>query len=67
MPYYQHDPRWIAARYGRTCAGCGAEIRKGERIYFYPLGQKSYGNSCGCGLRADRDFEAARFDEEMVS
>lgn len=57
------DPRWNRMRYQTTCTRCGRTIRKGEQAFFYPLTRSTYCTGEDCGLRADREFEAARFDE----
>lgn len=64
MPRYSLDPRWITARFASQCAGCGADIKKGEKIFYYPNGKKAYAAAC-CGGEQAADFNAAAFDEEV--
>jgi hypothetical protein len=39
VAHYAKEPRWLAARFDRKCAKCGAVIKKGDRIFYYPLGR----------------------------
>ena len=68
MSSYSRDPRWITAKYAGKCnkAGCGAEIRKGDRAFSYPATRTLLGSACGHADEAARVFEAARFDEEQA-
>ena len=66
MTSYRKDPRYMTARFPSKCDGCQADIRKGERIFYYPNGHKAYGDKCGCAATQAADFEAARFDEEFA-
>lgn len=63
---YRQDPRWIRVRYPTTCV-CGAALHRGGRAFFFPATNRLHGERCGCGERAARDFEAARFDEEVYA
>jgi hypothetical protein len=47
MPRYRNDPREMLARFNSKCAGCGEEIKKGERIAYWPNGKKAYHWKCG--------------------
>lgn len=62
---YKDDPRWLEARFDCECDGCHEPTRKGDRIYWYPSVKKAYGSTCGCGQAAERDFQAAAFDESF--
>jgi hypothetical protein len=64
MPRYRDDPRLANARFAGRCR-CGAEIHQGDRIAYLPATRTTLGGACGCADRAMREFEAARFDEEM--
>ena len=68
------DPYAMTARFNSECAGrkadasgrkCGAPIKKGDRIWYFPNGRTAYAmnGKCGCGEQAQRDFEAACMDE----
>jgi hypothetical protein len=59
---YRGDPYWMTARFSSTCA-CGEhQVKKGERIFYYPNGRSAYGGKCA--EAASRDFQSARFDEQ---
>lgn len=60
------DPYWITAKYPGTCAKCQVKINKGERIFYYPNGNATYGDVCGCGDTAARDFFSAAADEDLM-
>jgi hypothetical protein len=62
---YAGDPRKITARRPGTCAKCGKPFLAGERIFYYPKGKQTYSGECA--LAAERDFEAARSDEDAMS
>lgn len=64
MARYASDPRWITARYESVCAGkdCTRAIRKGDQVYYYPLGRKVFSGQCA--EAASAGFEACRFDED---
>jgi hypothetical protein len=55
------DPYWLNARFTSKCS-CGASIRKGDRIFYYPKSKKALCTSCG--ERESAKFDAARFDED---
>jgi hypothetical protein len=61
---YVGDPRWLTAKYAGKCAKCGEPIAKGERIFYYPKGKATYSGECAAAC--DRDFESARFDEDVM-
>lgn len=65
MPRYSRDPYWLTARFASTCAGkgCNDPIKKGDRIFFYPIGKHAYVGPCADA--ASRDFETCVFNEEM--
>ena len=42
MPRYSKDPRFTNARFDSKCAETGRTIKKGERIAYYPNGNKVY-------------------------
>lgn len=64
---YSRDPYWLTARYPGACAKCSAPISRGDRAFYYPLTRTMYGAACGCGETADRDFDAAAMDEDMLT
>lgn len=72
---YRGDPYWTEARFASACSKCGAGIRKGEPIFYYPRGKKVL---CGvarsdirghnsCGFTADHEFRAAVADEDFYN
>jgi len=62
------DPRPLVARYPGKCSkpGCGAAIKKGDAVFYYPKTGTILGQSCGHAEEASRAFDAARFDEEIA-
>ena len=70
MASYRSDPREIRLRYPGHCAGCGGTLPAGNHAFFYPIGNHCYGLGgfpCDCGDAARREFESARFDEDVYS
>lgn len=63
MSQYAGDPRWMTARFNSTCQ-CNAQMRKGERIFYYPNGRKALCSKCG--EKASAEFESAKADEAMM-
>lgn len=57
------DPYWMDARFGGTCGskGCTDEIKKGDRIFYYPNGRSALVGACA--EAAARDFASCMFDE----
>lgn len=64
MTSYSKDPRWLDARFPGRCSSCGEQFQAGERIFYYPLVKKTYSGQCA--EANSRDFESARYDEEMA-
>jgi hypothetical protein len=64
---YRNDPRDIKVRYSGHCASCGKPIKAGETGFYYPVGKKLYGDSCGCADPCRRDFASAAFDENTYA
>lgn len=64
MKAYRNDPRWLTARFESKCQ-CGNVTHKGGDIYYYPLTKTALCKSCG--EQATRDFEAAAFDDFVMS
>ncbi len=63
---FKSDPKWIIARYPARCAepNCQTDISPGERAFYYPSDKALYGDRCGHGQEAARDFAAQRIDED---
>ena len=59
------DPYWTVARFPSTCAKTGAQIRKGERIYYYPRTRTVLVGDAA--EQAARELEAAKADEEAYN
>lgn len=68
MKRYGGDPYWTVARYGNgwACARCGATIKQGARVFYYPNGRKVLCEREDCGQQASADFHAAASDEAMM-
>jgi hypothetical protein len=64
---YRNDPRWIEARFKSECKRCKATIKKGEKLFYYPLDKSCYCSKEDCGGKESASFEAAAFDESMMS
>lgn len=64
---HRDDPRRIRVRRPQECSGCGETIRRGDPAFWYPSTGHIYGAACGCADTRERDFAAARFDEEVYA
>ena len=71
---YERDPYWTTARFASRCrhsrtatpdSTCGAPIRKGDRIFYYPASRSVRCEACG--ERAAADFNAHAFDEDVYA
>lgn len=60
---YARDPKWLNARRRDVCRKCHAEIKVGERIFYYPATRAVYCDSEACGKSESRSFECAAQDE----
>ena len=60
---YGGDPHWMTARFDSECSKCKRPIRKHDEIFYFPTGKRVFCNYDQCGVKASREFEAARFDE----
>lgn len=64
MPRYIQDPYWTTAKFDSTTAD-GTRVKRGDRIFYYPrtrtvlVGEHAE--------QAAREFDAARFDEAMMT
>lgn len=64
MKAYKNDPFWMTARYESKC-NCGATIRAGSTIFYYPRTKTAL---CPlCGDVASKDFEACAADEDFYN
>jgi hypothetical protein len=61
---YRNDPSWIEAKFASKCK-CGNEIKKGERIYYYPLTRTALCPKCS--EAAEREFQACKADEDFYN
>jgi hypothetical protein len=63
---FKCDPKRIRVRYPARCTepNCQTEINPGERAFCYPGDNALYGDRCGHGEKAERDFNAHRIDED---
>jgi len=57
------DPYWTTALYPCMCVRCGADIRRGARVFYYPNGKKCYCDTPRCGQAAAAEFSAMVADE----
>ena len=64
MPSYAGDPRWTVARFNSKCKKCGADIRKGERIFYYPNARAVFSGECASDEA--ESFAAAAADEASM-
>jgi rRNA maturation endonuclease Nob1 len=55
------DPKIMKARFNSTCRGCNSQIKKGETLYYWPIGKKAYCATCGDPYY--RDFIESAQDE----
>lgn len=59
--YVNNDPYWLNARFASVC-GCGVQIKRGDRIFYYPKSKKAVCEKCGRlgegDLRAERSMDA---------
>lgn len=62
---YPRDPYWLNLRRRDVCAKCHAEMKPGERGFYYPNTKTILCDSDSCGGQASRDFAAAKFDESV--
>lgn len=53
---YSNDPRWINARFESICAHCGKKIKRGDRVFYYPLHKRVFCDGDSCGKHCERDF-----------
>jgi hypothetical protein len=63
---YARDPHWLEARYASPCA-CGNtahQIKRGDRVFYYPIGRRAYTGACA--ESASNDFLSAAGDEGGV-
>lgn len=61
---YGRDPFWLSARFNSKCA-CGAEVKRGERGFYYPNDRRMLCSKCGEG--AAREFASAAQDEAFMT
>ena len=65
--HYVGDPYWTVARFNSHCTGCGANIRKGESIFYYPKTKSVFGKNCGCAENNAAEFRCAVADEDFYN
>jgi hypothetical protein len=64
MANYGRDPYWLMARFASTCK-CGAAIKKGERIFYYPSTKSALCPKCS--EAASADFNACAQDDAFYN
>lgn len=61
---YRNDPRMITSRRPGTCDQCGKAFRRGDQIFWYPLGKRTLAGECAEAAAAE--FRAMAADEAMT-
>lgn len=61
--YYAGDPYWLRAKFPGSCSRCKKEIKRGDRIFYYPKTKDVFCDGDPCGAAESRSFEAAAQDE----
>lgn len=62
---YPRDPYWTKARFVSHCRKCEIEIKKGNKIFYYPNTKSVYCETCG--QSASADFACCLQDEEFFT
>ena len=53
------DPYWLTLRYRGHCRRCNAEIKPGEKAFYFPLAKIMYCDFPKCGQAESRAFADA--------
>jgi DNA repair protein RadC len=61
--YYSGDPYWLRAKFSGSCSRCKKEIKRGDRIFYYPKTKDVFCDGAPCGTAESSSFEAAAQDE----
>ena len=61
---YGGDPYWLTLKYPSHCHKCHKELKRGEKAFYYPRDKSMFGESCGHGEEADKDFHSMVEQEE---
>ena len=61
--YYSGDPYWLTAKFSSSCSRCKTEIKKGDKIFYFPRTKDVFCAAGSCGDAESRSFEAAAQDE----
>ncbi len=61
-----NNPFWMTAKFAGTCPGpgCGQTFHVGEDIFYNPVIKKAFARSCGCGVKAEQRFFAAKIEAD---
>lgn len=65
--YYSQDPKWINAKFNSRCHRCQCEIKKGDKLFYYPRCKTVYCDKDDCGKKESASFEASAQDEYNYS
>jgi len=65
MASYKNDPRRITAKFKSNCSKCGAKIKEGETIYYWPNGRHVMCSTCG--EPEYRQFLSMAADEDVYN
>ena len=60
-----NDPFEMVSKFNSTCKKCGKEIKKGEKIVYFPLTKSAYHAECGAQSLAES--RSAIMDEEVLN
>jgi hypothetical protein len=55
---YGGDPYWLTLKWPAHCDKCKKPLDKGEQAFYYPRSKSFFGESCGHGEEAEKDFHS---------
>jgi len=67
MAKYKGDPRWLTSRFPGTCSKCGASVKVGDQVFYFPNGNSVMCAAPACGKAASSEFDSAAFDEAQAT
>jgi hypothetical protein len=63
--FYSKDPFWMKAKYEGKCSDCKEVIKKGDQMWYYPIGKVTMCQKCGAA--AEAKFLEQVQDEEFLN
>lgn len=63
--FYSKDPFWMKAKYEGKCSDCKEVIKKGDDMWYYPIGKHTLCKKCG--ESAEAKFLEQVQDEEFLN